>query len=292
MATPAPEPAPSVYSDGGLPGASAEAAAGASAVGSAATAGTPASPLVSPAAEPTPGVSPDGGLHSASAEAAAGASAVGSAAGAWDAGLAARLLRRRSRYPACPLTGVPSGVSTGAGGAHSPRFCPQPPPIPATAPHYCGCPATRLASRRWTLLLSRSAQPGAAAPLPICSRSTTCCRPPPGRWREPVQLTPSLLCPSQLAPRPWVGCAAGTPHVAPPPRCWRARSTQARRRLAGGRGRAGRPSHLRARSVHLRRRIIRSWPWSPVYEPPASGDRHHRQPSATIRSTAPLARRL
>ena len=26
--------------------------------------------------------------------------------------------------------------------------------------------------------------------------------------------------------------------------------------------------------------IIRPWPWSPVYEPPASGDRHHRQRSA------------
>ena len=56
----------------------------------------------------------------------------------------------------------------------------------------------------------------------------------------------------------------------------------ARRRLAGGP--AGHPSHLRAPSVHLRRRIIRPWPWSTVYEPPASGDRHHRQPSATIPS--------
>ena len=54
----------------------------------------------------------------------------------------------------------------------------------------------------------------------------------------------------------------------------------ARRRLAGGRGRAGHPSHRRAPNVHLRCRIIRPWPWSPVYEPPASGDRHHRQRSA------------
>ena len=67
----------------------------------------------------------------------------------------------------------------------------------------------------------------------------------------------------------------------------------ARRRLAGGP--AGHPSHLRAPSVHLRRRIIRLWPWSTVYEPPASGDRHHRQPSATIGNDplcAPLAHHL
>ena len=51
MATQAPKPAPGVYSDGGLPGASAEAAAGASADGSAAGAGMPVSPLVSVSGE-------------------------------------------------------------------------------------------------------------------------------------------------------------------------------------------------------------------------------------------------
>ena len=54
----------------------------------------------------------------------------------------------------------------------------------------------------------------------------------------------------------------------------------ARRRLAGGRGRAGHPSYLHAPNAHLRRRIIRPWPWSTAYEPPASGDRHHRRRSA------------
>ena len=36
------------------------------------------------------------------------------------------------------------------------------------------------------------------------------------------EFTSSLLCPSQLAPRQRVGCAAGAPDVAPPRSCWRA----------------------------------------------------------------------
>ena len=65
------EPAPSVYSDGGLLGASAIAAAGASADRSAAGAGMPVSPVVSPAPESAPGVSPDGGPSGVSTGAAA-----------------------------------------------------------------------------------------------------------------------------------------------------------------------------------------------------------------------------
>ena len=278
-----------MYSDGGLPGASAEAAAGASAVGSAATAGTPASPLVSPAAEPPPGVYSDGGLPGASAEAAAGASAVGSAA---TVGCRSRrsFLRRRSRHLACILTG-PERRLNRAGGAHSPRFCPQPPPIPASASHSCGCPATRMATRRWTLLLSRSAQPGAAAPLLICSRPTTCCQSPKAAARTCSTYNYSAFSIAACATATGRLCRRSAP-------CSASSALLARRstRLANGlQVDVARRDPLR---ISARRACI-----SPphhqtlavgytVYEPPASGDRHHRQPPATIRSAAPLAHRL
>ena len=106
-------------------------------------------------------------------------------------------------------------------GAHDPRFCSQPPPIHAAAPYSGGCPTPRLATRRRTLLLSRSALraalhlfPSAADRPPVASR--------PGRWPGAVQLGSALLCSSQDAPRIRTGCAATAPDVAPPPRCWRA----------------------------------------------------------------------
>ena len=187
-------------------------------------------------------------------------------------------LRRRSRHPACPLTAARAASQPG-------RRRTQP-AILSTAATNPRLGATFLllsgdtsgnATEDAAAIAIRSH--GAAAPLPIYCRSTTSCRSPRAAART-CSITSSLLCPSQLAPRQRVGCAAGSPHLAPPPRCWRARST----RLADGLqvDVAGRDTlRIAARRAHnLRRRIIRPWPWSPVYEPPASGDRHHRQRSA------------
>ena len=108
-------------------------------------------------------------------------------------------------------------ISRGSG-ARDPRFCPQLPPIPATAPHSRGCPAPRLATRRRTLLLSRSAL---RAPLHLFPSAAD--RPPaagrPGRWPGAGQSRVVVLCSSPHAPRPRAGYAAGAPDVAPPPRC-------------------------------------------------------------------------
>ena len=268
-----------VYSEGGLNGASAGAAGSASADGCQAAAGEAVSPVATPAPEPAPGVFPDGGLPGASAEAAAGASADGSAAGA---GMPVSPLVSPAPEPAPGVSpdGGPSGVSSRGGGAHSPRFCPQRRhQSRAAAPHSCGCPAPRLATRRRTLLLSRSSH---RAPLHLFPSAAD--RPPPagrpGRRREPVQLCifsalPITACATAMGRL----CRRNAPCSASSALLARALDS-ARRRLAGGRGWAGHPSHLRAPSVHLRCRIIRPWPWSAIYEPPASGDRHHRQRSA------------
>ena len=102
-------------------------------------------------------------------------------------------------------------------GAPEPRTCAQSPPIPAAAPHSRGCPAPHLATRRRTLLLSRSALraalhlfPSAADRPPVASRR--------GRWPGAVQSRVVVLCSSQKAPRLRTGCSAGAPAVAPPPR--------------------------------------------------------------------------
>ena len=135
-------------------------------------------------------------------------------------------LRRRSRHSACPLTAdraarqpeqrrtqpaILSAAATSIGG----------PPPPAAAPHSRGCPAPHLATRRRTLLLSRSAH---RAPLHLVPSAAD--RPPAascrGGWPGAVQLGSPLLCSSPHAPRLRTGGSAGAPDVAPPPRCCRA----------------------------------------------------------------------
>ena len=258
---------------------SAEAADGASAVGSTAGAGIPVSPLVSPAPEPQPGVYSDGRLPGASAEAAAGASAVGSAAGT---GMAASRVATPApeSAPSVYSDGGPSGVSTGAA-AHTARDSVhsrhQSPPrrhIPAAVRRHVWqrdggrcCYRDPLTGRRCTsshLLqidhLLPVAQGGGAnlfnLTYAFSALPNTACATAMGR-----------LC-RRNAP-----CSTSSALLA-------RRST----RLADGlqvdvAGRGTLRISAR-RSVHLRRRIIRPWPWSTVYEPPASGDRHHRQRSA------------
>ena len=106
-------------------------------------------------------------------------------------------------------------------GAHDPRTCSPPPPIPAAALHSRGGPAPHLATRRWTLLLSRSALraalhlvPSAADRPPVASRR--------GRWPGAVQPQSPVRSSSPNAPRLRTGCSAGAPDVVPPPRCRRA----------------------------------------------------------------------
>ena len=129
-------------------------------------------------------------------------------------------LRRRAGTRRVPRRRTERRISRGSG-AHDPRFCPQLPPIPATAPHTSGCSAPRLATRRRTLLLSRSAH---RAPLHLFPSAAD--RPPaagrPGRWPGAVQPQSAVRSSPQNAPRPRVGCAAGATDVAPPPRCCRA----------------------------------------------------------------------
>ena len=94
-------------------------------------------------------------------------------------------LRRRSRHSACPRRWTARSISRGSG-APNPRTYSPPPPIPAAAPHSRGGPAPRLATRRWTLLLSRAALraalhlfPSAADRPPVAGRR--------GRWPGAVQ---------------------------------------------------------------------------------------------------------
>ena len=145
-------------------------------------------------------------------------------------------LRRRSRHSACSLTAdrparQPGQRRTRHAILSTARH--QSPPrrhIPAAV--------RRHVSQRdgGALLLSRSAH---RAPLHLFPSAAD--RPPaagrPGGWPGPVQLTSALLCPSQLAPRPRVGSAAGAPDVAPPPRCCRVARLRwpTARRWPGGR---------------------------------------------------------
>ena len=148
-----------------------------------------------------------------------------------------------------PPDGGPSGCLSRSSGAQNRRFCPQPPPIPATAPHSCGGPAPRLAPRRRALLLSRSAH---RAPLHLVPSAAD--RPPaagrPGGWPGAVQPRVVVLCPSPHAPRSRIGCAAGAADVAPHSGLLPRRSNCAGRRLASGP--AGHTSQHREPGVHLR----------------------------------------
>ena len=286
VATPAPRPVLGVYSEGELNGASDGAAGSASADGCQAAAGEAVSPVATPAPEPAPGVFPDGGLPGASAEAAAGASADASAAGA--------------EMPVSPLVSpapesAPSVYSDRARAASQPGRRRTQPAILSTAATNPRRGATflRLSGATSGYATEDAADiailsPGAAAPLPICCRSTTSCRSPRAVARTCSIYIFSALRIAACATAMGRLCRRNAPRSDSSALLARALDS-ARRRLADGRGRAGHPSHRRAPNVHLRCRIIRPWPWSPVYDPPASGDRHHRP---TIRSAAPLAHRL
>ena len=140
-------------------------------------------------------------------------------------------------------------------GAHDPRTGSQPPPIPAAAPHSRSGPAPRLATRRWTLLLSRSALraplhlfPSAADRPPVASR--------PGRWPGAVQPQSPVRSSSPHAPRLRTGGSAGAADVTPPPRCWHA----ARLRRPTACRWPGGDSQRRQPSVYLRYRLFRPGP--------------------------------
>ena len=183
--------------------------------GSHAGAAVPGSPVATSAPERALGVSPDGGERRISRSS-------GRGLGGWllCAGLAGRHFGGGAGTRRVPRRRTERRISRGSG-AHDPRFCPQLPPIPATAPHTSGCSAPRLATRRRTLLLSRSAH---RAPLHLFPSAAD--RPPaagrPGRWPGAVQPQSAVRSSPQNAPRPRVGCAAGATDVAPPPRCCRA----------------------------------------------------------------------
>ena len=160
-----------------------------------------------------------------SAEATAGASADASAAGA---GMPASPVVSPAPEPAPGVysDGGPSGVSTGAA-AHTTRDSvhsrhQSQPRLGATFLRLSG-DTSGFATEDAAVIAILS--PGAAAPLPIGCRPTTCCQSPKAAARTCSTYNYPAL-PSQLAPRPWVGCAAGMPHVATPPRCWRTRSTR------------------------------------------------------------------
>ena len=169
-----------VYSEGGLNGASAGVAGGASAVGCQAAAGRRSAWRIS--------------------RAAADASAVGSAAGA-GISVSPVVSPAPESAPSVYSDGGPSGVSSGAA-AHTARDSGRGRHQFRPRRHIsCGCPAPRLATRRRALLLSRSAL---RAPLRLLPFSAD--RPPPagrpGRRPEPVQPTSTAL--------PIAACATAT----------------------------------------------------------------------------------
>ena len=119
VVTAAPEPACGVSSDGGPPGASAGAVAGASADGVDAGAGVSVTPVATSAPEPALAASSDGGPRDASAGAVAGASADGVDAGA---GVSVTPVATAAPEPALAASpdGGPSVAAAGAA-AHTTR---------------------------------------------------------------------------------------------------------------------------------------------------------------------------
>ena len=144
-------------------------------------------------------------------------------------------LRRRSRHPACPLTAARVASQPG-------RRCTQPAILSTAATNSRrGATFLRLSGATYgnatvDAAVTAIRSPGVAALLPICCRSTTCCRSP-----RAVARTCSTYNYSAL---PIAACATATGRL-------RRRSAQcsassallapaldsARRRLAGGRGR-------------------------------------------------------
>ena len=235
-ATSAPPSAAGASADGSHPGAGAQVspvatsapqlAADVSVDGSHPGAGAPISPGATSAPQPAAGASADGSHAGAGAQVAPGAtsapqSAAGVSAHGSHAGAGAQVSPVATSAPH-PVAGVSLTAAarshSRSSGAHDPRTCSQPPPIPAAAPHSRGCPAPCLATRRWTLLLSR---PALRAPLHLVPSAAD--RPPvarrPGRWPGAVQPQSPVRNSSQNAPRLRTGGSAGAPAVAPPPRC-------------------------------------------------------------------------
>ena len=189
-------------------------------------------------------------------------------------------LRRRSQQPACPLTAARAASQPG-------RRCTQPAILPTAPTNPRPAPPRYIpaAVRRHVWLRDGGR---CCYRDPLTGRGCTSSHLLQIDHLLPIAQGAARTCSTYIySALPIAACATATGRL-------RRRSAQcsassallaraldsARRRLAGGRGRAGHPSHLRAPSVHLRCRIIRPWPWSAIYGPPASGDRHQRQRSA------------
>ena len=152
-------------------------ASGALADGSHAGTAVPGSPVTTSAPQPALGVPPDGGPSGASAGAAGGRGRRLASLRAPPCRARRSPLRRRSRHSACPLTADravpqleqrrtrPANLFTAA----------TDPRRGATFPRRSGA-TSGYATEDAAVIAIRS--PGAAAPLPICCRSTTCCQSP------------------------------------------------------------------------------------------------------------------
>ena len=165
-------------------------------------------------------------------------------------------LRRRSRYSACPLT---ADRATHQPGQRRTRpailsTTPTNPRHGATFPRLSGATSGN-ATEDAAVIAIRS--PGAAAPLPICCRSTTCCRSP----RAVARSRTISSCRALLI----TACATATGRLRRrSPRCSASSALLSRRSTAPADGsQVARPAHTsqrRAPRVHLRCRLIRPWP--------------------------------
>ena len=186
-------------------------------------------------------------------------------------------LRRRSQHPACPLTAA--RVASQPGRRTQPAILSTAATNPRRGATFLRLSGATSGYATEDAAVTAIRSPGAAAPLPICCRSTTCCRSPRAAARTCSTYNYSAL--------PITACATATGRLrrrnAP---CSASSALLARRstRLADGLqvDVAGRDT-LR---ISARRACIFAAASSdpgrglPVYEPPASGDRHHRRRSA------------